>query len=141
MTNTGPNSQRLLTFWDKWDTDFDTFVDSFRDVFTDKTIWWNTESLPQVQGLDEALEKIIQPSKDSALGMECIRVEVRHIAEVGNIVLHERIDHLLRADGSIIISTPIAGITEFDDNGKITHWREYNDPTRLLALMAGPSES
>ncbi|MDV6271415.1 limonene-1,2-epoxide hydrolase family protein [Rhodococcus globerulus] len=136
MTNIGPNSRRLLDFWDKWDSNYDSFVDSFRDVFTDETIWWNTESLPEVKGLDEAIEKILQPSKDSPLGMECIRVEVLHITESANIVFHERIDHLLRADRSIILSTPIAGITEFDANGKITHWREYNDPTRLLAMMA-----
>ncbi|MGC0362499.1 limonene-1,2-epoxide hydrolase [Rhodococcus sp. 27YEA15] len=136
MSTVGPNSQRLIDFWNKWDLGYEAFVESFRDVFTDETIWWNTESLPEVKGFDEAIEKIVAPSKDSPLGMDCIRVEVLHITEVGNRVFHERIDHLLREDGSIILSTPIAGITEFDDNGKIAHWREYNDPTKLLAMMA-----
>jgi limonene-1,2-epoxide hydrolase len=136
MSN-GPNAKRMLAFFDKWETDFDTMAESFREIFAENAVWWNTPKLPQVRGFQEAYEQVLKPSKDSALAMECIRVDTLNITEADNKVYHERIDHLLRTDGSVIISIPISGITEFDDNGKIIHWRDYCDPGDLLALMAG----
>jgi limonene-1,2-epoxide hydrolase len=64
-------------------------------------------------------------------------VETLTLMERDNTVFHERIDHLLRADGSVIISIGIAGVTEYDDQGLITHWRDYCDPTALHVLMTG----
>ena len=48
-----------------------------------------------------------------------------HIAEIGNVVLTERVDTLRRADGTAILAVALAGILEFNDAGQITAWREY----------------
>jgi limonene-1,2-epoxide hydrolase len=59
------------------------------------------------------------------LGLEIIVVEVPHIAQVGNVVLTERIDHLLRRNGTIVASAAVAGTFEFDNDGRLVAWREY----------------
>jgi len=133
----GPNADRLVAFFDKWGTDFDTMVESFREIFAENTEWWNADALPLVHGIDESIEKVLLPSRDSALAMECIRVEMLNVTEDGNKVYHERIDHILRKDGSIVISIPICGITEFDADGRIAVWRDYCNPIGMLDIIAG----
>jgi len=54
-----------------------------------------------------------------------------HIAEIGNVVLTERVDTLRRADGTAILAVALVGILEFNDAGQITAWREYFDPRAL----------
>jgi limonene-1,2-epoxide hydrolase len=61
-------------------------------------------------------------------------LDTLNIMAAGNTVFHERLDHMLRADGSVIISIAIAGVTEFDAAGRIRHWRDYCDPAPLFAL-------
>jgi limonene-1,2-epoxide hydrolase len=130
------HTDRLLTFFAEWDSDFDSFCRSFQRIFTANTVWENSGLAPVV-GYEQALEQILKPSNAEPLGMDAIGVDMLHIAEADGIVFHERIDHLLRADKSRIISIKIAGITEFDSEGKIRAWRDYTDPGPLLALMTG----
>ncbi|MFF2299334.1 limonene-1,2-epoxide hydrolase family protein [Arthrobacter sp. NPDC058127] len=137
MTNEMTNSQRLAEFFGRWDKDFETMVAAFREIFAEDAAWWNADSLPLVHGFDQALEKVLIPSRDTALGMECIQVVDLTMAEAGNSVFHERIDHIIRKDRSIAISIPIAGVTEFDENGKIVNWRDYCNPMGMLAIIAG----
>ena len=131
------HADRMIAFFAKWDSDFDTMVESFREIFAENAAWWNADALPLVHGIDEAIEQVLVPSRDTALAMECIRVEMRGVAQVGNTVFHERIDHILRKDGSIVISIPIAGVTVFNDEGKIVDWRDYCNPSGMRAIIAG----
>jgi limonene-1,2-epoxide hydrolase len=131
------HTDRMLTFFKKWDSDFDGMVASFREIFAENAAWWNTDQLPLVHGIDEAIEHVLKPSRDTALAMECIRVEVVNIAQDGNKVYHERIDHILRKDGTVVISIPISGVTEFNDGGKIVNWRDYCDPSGMMAIITG----
>ncbi|OLT09035.1 hypothetical protein BJF78_06850 [Pseudonocardia sp. CNS-139] len=128
---------RLLEFFSKWDSDFETMVQSFRDIFAENCAWWNADALPMVHGIDEAIEKVLIPSRDTALAMECIRVDMVNVAQTGNTVFHERIDHILKKDGSVVISIPIAGVTDFNDDGKIVSWRDYANPIGMLDIIAG----
>jgi limonene-1,2-epoxide hydrolase len=137
MTSPTTHAERMVAFFEKWDSDFDTMVQSFRDIFADDCSWWNTDQRPLVHGIDEAIEQVLKPSRDTALAMECIRVEMVNIAQDGNKVYHERIDHILHKDGSVIIAIPIAGITEFNDDGRIVNWRDYCDPSGMMAIIAG----
>lgn len=130
------NAQRLAEFFGRWDKDFDTMTAAFREFFAKDAAWWNADALPLVHGYDEALEKVLLPSRDTALGMECISVTDLIMAEAGNLVFHERVDHIIRKDRSIAISIPIAGVTEFDNNGKIVNWRDYCNPAGMLAIIA-----
>jgi limonene-1,2-epoxide hydrolase len=127
------NVSRMLWLFDRWNTDFPTMCAAFREVFADDCVWENA-GMPAVRGYDEAFEKILLPSHASPFCMDAIRVDTLNIMAAGNTVFHERLDHMLRADGSVIISIAIAGVTEFDAAGRIRHWRDYCDPAPLFAL-------
>jgi limonene-1,2-epoxide hydrolase len=127
----------MVAFFAKWDSDFDTMVESFREIFAVDCAWWNSDALPLVHGVDEAIEKVLVPSRDTALAMECIRVEMVNVTQDGAKVYHERIDHILNSEGKVVISIPIAGITEFNDAGKIVNWRDYCNPIGMLDIIAG----
>ncbi len=68
--------------------------------------------------------------------MQTISVDVESIAVVGNIVRNERVDHIKDAGGQIIVSIKIAGTLTLDDDGKVSRWMEYFDPTETLAVLA-----
>jgi hypothetical protein len=60
------------------------------------------------------------------------------------IVWTERVDHLRRADGRLIVSAPVAGIVEWRD-GRIVAWREYFDSATFVGralprLVTGAAE-
>jgi limonene-1,2-epoxide hydrolase len=129
--------ESVLKFWDEWNTNFPTMCASFHKYFAPDAIWWNTPVFPQVQGVEEAYEEILRPSNESSLAMDRIRVETLNIAQVGNLVYNERIDHIIRADGSVVLSIPIAGVIEFNEDGLIQHFRDYCDTTALVAAMTG----
>jgi limonene-1,2-epoxide hydrolase len=132
-----PHVESVLKFFDEWDTDFETMCQSFWKYFAPNAVWWNTPRFPQVTGVEEAVEKILRPSNESALAMDRIRVDTLNITQVDNLVYNERIDHIIRKDGSVALSIPIAGVIEFDDNGQVVEWRDYCDTTDLVAAMTG----
>jgi len=132
-----PHVESVLKFFDEWNTDFPTMCASFRTYFAEDGIWWNTPVFPQVQGFEEAYEQILRPSNESSLAMDRIHVETLNIAQVGNLVYNERIDHIIRADGSVVLSIPICGVIEFNADGRIQHFRDYCDTTTLVAAMTG----
>jgi limonene-1,2-epoxide hydrolase len=136
-----PHVESVLKFFDEWDTDFPTMCASFHKYFAKDAIWWNTPVFPQVQGVEEAYEQILLPSNESSLAMDRIHVETLNIAQVGNLVYNERIDHIIRADGSVVLSIPICGVIEFNVDGLIQHFRDYCDTTDLVAAMTGDGES
>lgn len=131
-----PHVESTLKFFDQWNTDFPTMCASFHTYFAKDAIWWNTPVFPQVQGVEEAYEQILRPSNESSLAMDRIHVETRNIAQVGNRVYNERIDHIIQADGTVVLSIPICGVIEFNEDGLIQHFRDYCDTTALVAAMS-----
>jgi limonene-1,2-epoxide hydrolase len=131
------HADSVLRFFDEWDTDFATMCAAFWKYFAPEAVWWNTPVFPAVTGVQEAIDQILRPSNESALGMDRIRVDTLNIAQVGNLVYNERIDHIIRADGSVVLSIPIAGVIEFTEAGLVVSWRDYCDTTALVATMAG----
>ena len=104
------------------------FKQSFYDFFTSTTVFENGRpGLVTTVGPDEALQLV----NSSPIDFSAVRVEVLAIAETGNKVLTERIDHLLDINGEVLASLPLMGILEVE-NGKLTAWRDY--------FFAGPSK-
>ena len=60
--------------------------------------------------------------------------EVLNIAENGNVVLTERVDNFVMADGKAV-SLPVMGTMELAD-GKICAWRDYFDLPTFAGQMA-----
>lgn len=59
--------------------------------------------------------------------------EIRTLAETGNVVVAERIDHTRAGDKTIDL--PCTGVFEMRD-GKIACWRDYFDLNTYLTAMA-----
>lgn len=133
MTEPQTNSERMQQLFDRWDSDFDSVCAAFKDAFAPDCLWENV-GMPPTRGYDEAVEKILLPSHAQPLGMEGMRVETLSMYEIGNLVISERIDHIVRKDGSIPATIPIAGFVTYNDEGLITHWRDYCDPSPLHNL-------
>jgi limonene-1,2-epoxide hydrolase len=60
-------------------------------------------------------------------GFASLGIDVLAISAHGNTVLTERVDHLRRADGSLIISLRLMGVFEVTPEGRISAWRDYFD--------------
>ena len=88
---------------------------------------WEQSGFPITTGPDEAaaLFDSMEP-----MGFVSVDVDFRNVIAAGDVVCTERIDWLVRSDGSRVGPLPIVGVTEFRD-GKITAWREYFDRTHL----------
>jgi limonene-1,2-epoxide hydrolase len=104
-----------------------------QEYFTPGTVWVN-EGLTETTGIDAALE--VNRMFSEKLGVHTIRVDMLAIAEAGGKVLTERIDHMIDADGKVLMSAPVMGIFEIE-GGKITAWRDYFDSKGALAAQTG----
>ncbi|PEQ12930.1 hypothetical protein B2G71_08825 [Novosphingobium sp. PC22D] len=120
-------SETVCAFLARWEKPGDLYA-AFDDYFTPETVWENVGWATTV-GADEA--NALNRGYEEALGMTAIRVENLAVAEVGNKVLTERIDHIIGKDGEAMISPHVMGIFEVED-GRITAWRDYFD-TRTYA--------
>lgn len=116
-------TETVTTFLARWATPGD-LDQSFRDTFTPATVWENV-GMAVTTGADEAIA--LNRSFEQQFGLETIRVENLAVAEVGNKVLTERIDHLIDRDGKAIMSARCMGVFEVED-GKIVAWRDFFEP-------------
>ena len=66
--------------------------------------------------------------------MEKVEFETLHIAANGNVVLTERIDSFF-FPGNTHRPARSSGTFEVNDDGKITHWRDYFDMNQFLSQM------
>jgi limonene-1,2-epoxide hydrolase len=68
-------------------------------------------------------------------GMTDIKVNLRHIVEVGDVVFHEGVETYVRKGKPV--SLPYCGVFEIRD-GKIRGWRDYFDYATLERQLAAP---
>ena len=94
---------------------------------------WEMAGLRTTTGSDEAAQLF---SSMEAVGFSSWTVEFRNVAVVGDIAFTERIDWLVRPDGSRLGPWPVVGVTEFRD-GKISASREYYDSRNLEMIPSG----
>jgi len=94
---------------------------------------WEQVGLPTTTGPDEAAGLM---GTMEEMGFSNMAVEFRNVAAVADLVFTERVDWLIRTDGSRVGPWPVVGVTEFRD-GKISAWREYFDG-RNLDMLGGP---
>lgn len=123
----------IRAFLDIWSEGPEPLEKAIRNLFRPDTEWVNM-GLSKTVGADEALA--LGAKFEASMGYAKILVETLHIAAYGNVVLTERVDRLLAADGSEIGAFSIAGVFELDDDGKLIRWRDYTDPS-AVALIHG----
>jgi len=126
------NEQTILDLVATWEHGNEEFNARVWELFTDDCTWVQP-GLPTTTGPQEAVDLA---NGMEAVGVKAIRVTIVSSATSadGDTVFTERIDDVIAADGSLMGSVPVVGVTEFRD-GKICAWREYFD----TATLAPPS--
>jgi limonene-1,2-epoxide hydrolase len=117
-------TRRILKMFEDWGRSFDSLRQSIVDNFSAECVWENPGYPPAV-GPQGAIDLCLDPPHLNE-GLETIKVTVVHITHQGRLVWTERLDDLLDADGTLILSAWVAGIMELDDEGRIHAWREYS---------------
>ena len=125
----GSNEDVIRAVLTSWGEGLEAAAAATREHFADDCVWEQT-SLPTTTGPEEAAQFLLSMGD---MGFSAIEVEYRNVAASGDVVCTERVDHILRADGSRAGSFPVVGVTEFRD-GKISSWREYFDSANLGQL-------
>jgi len=121
----------IREFLDAWSAGPERLEMAIRALFRADTEWINM-GLSKTVGADEALS--LGAKFEAAMGYSKILVETLHIAADGNVVLTERMDRLVAADGREIGAFAIAGVFELDDEGRLIRWRDYTDPSAIAAI-------
>lgn len=114
-----------------WEEGIEASQQAFRKHFTDDCRW-EQAGMPTTTGPEEAAELV---GTMAQMGFTHMAVEYRNVASAGDVVFTERVDWLVRADGSRLGPWPVVGVTEFRD-GRISAWREYYD-SRNLDMLGG----
>jgi limonene-1,2-epoxide hydrolase len=123
---------RTSAFFASWGTSFDGMVDGFQAELAPDCDW---DQRPMIR--TRSRESAIRFLKvcHHALALDHVDVELLSIAVVGNTVHSQRIDHLVRTDGSLIASAPVAGVLTYADD-QVVAWKEYFDPITFGARAA-----
>jgi limonene-1,2-epoxide hydrolase len=109
-------------FVDLWEQD-GGFTEAVETYFRDDTVWEN-HGLLTTTGKAEALGFYHEFSK--ATGMTGMKIDMLAIGESGNKVLTERIDRIINAEATEVMTVACMGVFEIED-GKIAVWRDYFD--------------
>lgn len=112
----------VRAFFGEWGS-ADSMIASIRRRFTAETVWENV-GLSRTTGAEEAVGfmRVFFDRSRAVSG----RVETRHIAATGNVVLTERIDFFLDDAGEQVLAIPLMGVLEMD-GPRILAWRDYFD--------------
>lgn len=128
MRANSENERRTTEFFERWGVSFEEAIASFHESFAPGCVW-EQRPMAVTTGPEEAVTFLRRAHR--AMGLETIDVEMRSISSAGAFVHTERIDHLRRADGGLIVSAPVAGVLEWKD-GQIVAWREYFDAASFV---------
>jgi limonene-1,2-epoxide hydrolase len=123
---------RATAFFASWGTSFAGMCEGFAIEF-DPACDWDQRPMWRTHSLDSALSFLRLARR--TLRLDTIDVELLSIAVAGQVVHTQRIDHLRRRDGSLIVAAPVAGVLTYRGD-RIVTWKEYFDPTVMGAKTA-----
>jgi limonene-1,2-epoxide hydrolase len=120
-------------FFQRWGVSFNEMADAFRDEFAENAEWYaGPAPIPVTHGAQEAVDLLGGFAQSH--GLATVEVELLRFAHGDGELYSERIDHLRKEDGELIISLLVSGVMTLDANGRITYWRDYWDMQEFLAL-------
>jgi limonene-1,2-epoxide hydrolase len=117
----------IAAFMKAWPTEDATVLGSFFD----EDASYHNVPLDPVKGRAAIVATFAQFMK---MGGQ-VDVEIIHMAAEGEIVMTERVDHVIRDDGTTI-SLAMMGVIEVHD-GLIAAWRDYFDLGQFTSQMLG----
>jgi limonene-1,2-epoxide hydrolase len=94
---------------------------------------WANAGLQTTHGVAEAMA--LQKQWCDAIGMVRVKIVTHKSVESGDVLLNERTDYMIDADGKVMFELDIAGVFVFDGD-KIATWREYFDPANAQNYWA-----
>jgi limonene-1,2-epoxide hydrolase len=101
----------------------DDFKATYRAMLTDDVEWESVGGKPHL-GLEDCVHHLDELRQET--GMERCEIEILNIASSGDVVLTERLDTMIRADGSPILTFRIMGTFVVRD-GRIERYTDYYD--------------
>ena len=118
---------RATAFFASWGTSFEDMCEGF-GVELDAECDWDQRPMWRTHSRESALSFLRLARR--SLGLDTIDVDLLSVAVTGDVVHTQRVDHLRRRDGSLIVSAPVAGVLTYSGD-RVVHWKEYFDPTVL----------
>jgi limonene-1,2-epoxide hydrolase len=115
--------ETVTAFLAEWSKSAEALRSSYRDYFTAATVWENV-GMVTTTGIEEALALMEQ--FESGQGVKTVHVDMINIAAAGDIVLTERVDRGITADGKEVMTIRLMGVFEVAGD-KIVRWRDYFD--------------
>lgn len=133
MTKAEQTVRRLLASFEK---DIQDLESEFHECLAHDVVWEQNPVPPSTSPAEAAqLMRGFVESTEYARS----RIEIRTLLATDDVVMVERDDHLLRADGSTMVTVPVMGVFELNSRSQVAKWRDYFDPGPFLAMM--PEES
>ena len=126
------NEEVMLEVFRAWEESIPAGQEAMRTHLTDDCVW-DQPPVATTTGGAEAADLL---SGMSAMGFQGVAVDLRNVAAIGDLVFTERVDWMVKTDGSRLGPLPVVGVAEFRD-GKISAWREYFDSKTLEFLGNG----
>ncbi len=122
MTNQ-ENETIVRAFLARMGPTLEAFKKTYRDTMTDDVHWESVGGTPHI-GVEECVKHLDELPAET--GMDCCEIEVLNIPSDGDVVLTERVDHMHRADGSVIFDLRIMGTFVLRDE-RIARYTDYYD--------------
>lgn len=130
------NRQAVLDFFKAWEKgSLADIIAAYRQYLADDVLYENP-GVPHCRTIDEAIAFIEAACKNPALEIQTIKVDLKHIAAVSNLVFTERVDWHYNSKGDATLVPAICGIMEFNESGKIRRWADYFDPGPMLGAIS-----
>jgi limonene-1,2-epoxide hydrolase len=118
------NEERIVReVFEMWSAGKESTKESWRKHASPEIIWWNSGrgTLEGRTACEAAIDAIFDTLKVSS-----VKVPIRNIAAVPGLVFIERSDDFYLRDGSFLVSIPVTGVVQFQDD-TIVEWRDYCD--------------
>jgi limonene-1,2-epoxide hydrolase len=123
------NEEVMRAVFEAWEDSIPAAQEAMRTYLTDDCVW-DQPPVATTKGGAEAAELL---AGMSAMGFQSMAVDLRNVVAAGDLVFTERVDWMVKTDGSRLGPLPVVGVAEFRD-GKISAWREYFDSKTLEGL-------
>jgi len=108
-----------------WAEGIDRMKETWARYCAVNVVWWNSARGP-IHGVEGSFKVFDRMDTDPSLGFVAVRAPVVELLSRPGLVMVERSDDLVRADGSIIVSIPVTGVIAFEGE-TIVQWRDYAD--------------
>jgi len=124
------NEKLIRDFMDRMSVSYDEQCQAYRDMFAEGCVWSNM-GFPDCVGPEQAVGLL---EMMRAKGIETVKIDIENIVSDGDLIFAQRVDHLVRGDGTVAGFFPVTGVIRMKA-GKIVRWQEYFDPRGPLEIL------